>query len=178
MNWNMSKQGTQLSKHVVNSLFRGFSLKPYVDQHHLFKKNLKWCLKTSVRLQLPVMPPPCGGPDSTYTCVKPCWKEVLTFILLNYSLSSTFDSSEKPALIKTFDKPAAIHLQNQMHCMCFCSLSFIYMCIRCEMNNSYIVTVQWLLFSDDSCLKKEHPTKLITLKNISRFDCLKYTLLL
>jgi len=76
------------------------------------------------------------------------------FCYLSILLSSTFDSSEKPALIKAFDKPAAIHLQNYMNCMCVCSLSFVYMCIRSEMDNSCIVTAQWLLFSDDSCLKK------------------------
>jgi len=82
---------------------------------------------------------------------------------LTILLSATFDSSEKPAFLKAIDKPAAIHLQNEMHCMCVCSLSFIYMCIRYEMNNSYTLTIHWLLFSDHGCLKKEHPTKLITL---------------
>jgi len=70
----------------------------------------------------------------------------LTFLLIDYSLNSTFGSSEKPAFLKAIDKPAAIHLHNEMHCMCVFSLSFIYMCFRCELNNSYIVTVQWPLF--------------------------------
>jgi len=91
---------------------------------------------------------------------------------LTILLSSTFDSSEKPAFLKAIDKAAAIPLQNEMHCMCVCSLSFVYVCIRYEINNSYIVTVQRTLFSDDGCLKKKHPTKLITL------DCLKLTLFL
>jgi len=73
---------------------------------------------------------------------------------LTILLSFTFDSGKKPAFLKAIDKPAAIHLQNEMHCMCVCSLSFIYMCTVCEMNNSYIVTVQWPLFSDDGCSKK------------------------
>jgi len=49
---------------------------------------------------------------------------------------------KETSMLKAIGKPAAIHLQNEMHCMYVCSLSFIYMCIRCEMNNSYNVIVQ------------------------------------
>jgi len=51
-----------------------------------FFKKSKMMPETSGCLQLTVLPHPGCGPDSTYTCVKPCWKEVLTFLLLDYSL--------------------------------------------------------------------------------------------
>jgi len=64
----MQKQGAQLAIHGVNSLFRGFSLKPCVDQRHLFKKS-KMMAENFGPAAIARFD---SGPDSIYTRIKPC----------------------------------------------------------------------------------------------------------